>query len=173
MSKQLWDFQGEFGMEGDNLLMPSEKLKHHDGEGRCLPLSDDKMAEMIGRLKLTAEESDALEVANDVEDDLATSKCAITGKVLSQGVLHIQTIMSALRPAWGNPKGLCARFVGDNLFIAEFGSKQDKQRVLDGSPWSIGKRAVLVQEFDANLRLTDIVFNCMPIWVRIKNLLLV
>jgi len=96
------------------------------------------MAEMIGRLRLTSEESDALEVTDDVEDGLATSNCAIIGKVLSQGVLNIQTIMAALRPAWGNPKGLNARTVGDNMFIAEFGSMQDKVRVLDGSPWNVG-----------------------------------
>jgi hypothetical protein len=66
-----------------------------------LPPLDDNMAEMIGRLNLTSEESDAIEVADDIEEDLATSDWAIIGKVLSQGVLHIQTITSALKPAWG------------------------------------------------------------------------
>ncbi|CAD6250169.1 unnamed protein product [Miscanthus lutarioriparius] len=117
------------------------------------------MAEMLGRLKLTLEESDAVEVADDIEEDLATSDCVIIGKVLSQGVLHIQTITSALKPAWGNPKGLRMRTAGDNMFIADFGSKQDKNRVLDGSPWNIGKRAVLVQEFDASMRPSDIHFD--------------
>jgi hypothetical protein len=78
--------------------------------------------------------------------------------------------MATLRPARGNSKGLNARTVGDNMFIAEFGSMQDKVRVLGGSPWNVGNRAVLVQEFDANLRPTDIVLNHMLIWVRIKNL---
>ena len=122
------------------------------------------MVEMLGRLNLTSEESDAVEVADDIEEDLATSNCTIIGKVMSQGVLHIQTITSALKPAWGNPKGLRMRTVGD------FGSKQDKNRVLDGSPWNIGKRAVLVQEFDASLRPSDIHFDHMSIWVRIYNI---
>lgn len=157
-------------LESEFLMLSAVKLMQHAGEGTGEPLQDDKMAEMIGRLKLTAEESDALEVADDIEDGLATSKYAIIGKVLSQGVLHIQTILAALRPAWGNPKGLNARSIGDNLFIAEFVSRQDKDRVLDGSPWNVGNRAVLIQDFDANLRPSDIVFNHMSIWVRIKNL---
>lgn len=78
--------------------------------------------------------------------------------------------MGALRPAWGNPKGLVARSVGENLFIAEFGSRQDLERVLDGSPWNVNKRAVLVKRYDQNQRSTDIVFNLLPIWVRIMNL---
>jgi hypothetical protein len=30
----------------------------------------------------------------------------------------------------------------DNMFIAEFESEADKKRVLDGSPWYIGRQAV-------------------------------
>lgn len=63
-----------------------------------------------------------------------------------------------------------ARTAGNNLFIAEFGSKQDKDRVLDGSLWMVGNRAVLIQDFDADLRPTDVNFDRMSIWVRIQNL---
>ena len=87
-----------------------------------------------------------LTVNDDMEDTLAFSDRAIVGKILSSSVLHIQTIMSALRPAWGNPKDLVARSVGKNLFIAEFGSKQDMERVLNGSPWNVNKRAVLIKK---------------------------
>jgi hypothetical protein len=131
------------------------------------------MVEMMGRLNLTAEECRVLRVADEAEDGLATSDCTLIGKVLSQksqNALHIQTILSALRPAWGNPKGLTMRTVGEDLFIAEFGLKQDRDRILDGSPWSIGNRSVLVQEFDASMRPTNVCFSKMSIWVRIKNL---
>ena len=113
-------------MAGKDQLLCSDGREKMEGERSLDALSEDRVTEMIGSLKLTAEESDALEIADDVEEGLATSSCAIIGKVLSQGILHIQTIMSALRPAWGNPKGLNATSVGDNLFIAEFSSIQDK-----------------------------------------------
>ncbi|KAL6660850.1 hypothetical protein ACP70R_000234 [Stipagrostis hirtigluma subsp. patula] len=128
------------------------------------------VAELLGRLKLTAEESEALEVDDAALEDMATSDRAIIGKVLSSSVLHIQTISAALRPAWGNPKGLEFKSVGENTFIAEFGSKQDLERVLDGSPWNVGKRAVLLQPFDPNLRPSEVVFEKMAIWVRIYDL---
>jgi len=121
-----------------------------DGESSAGPSSS--VTELLGRLKLTAEESDALAVDDIDLEGLATSDRAIIGKVLSSNVLHIQTIMSTLRPAWGNPKGLEAKSVGDNIFIVEFGCKQDLERVLDGSPWNVGKKAVLIQQFDPNLR---------------------
>lgn len=78
--------------------------------------------------------------------------------------------MAALRPAWGNPKGLNPKSIGDNMFIVEFGSKVDLDRVLDGSPWTVGNKVALIQKFDPSLRPTDISFDLMPVWVRIYNL---
>lgn len=130
----------------------------------------DGVSDWFSRLKLTSEERKVLTVDDDVEDNLAFLDRAIVGKILSSSVLNIETIMSALYPAWGNPKGLIARSVGENLFIAEFGSKQDMERVLNGSPWSMNKRAVLIKRFDPNQRPADIRFNQLPIWVRIMNL---
>lgn len=132
--------------------------------------SSSSVAELLGRLKLTAAESDAVAVDDVAVEGLATSLLAIVGKVLSPSVLHIQTIASSLRPAWGNPKGLQMKSVGDNIFIAEFSSRQDLDRVLDGSPWNVGKKAVLVQHFDPNLRPAEVVFDKMAIWIRIYDL---
>lgn len=132
--------------------------------------SSSNVTELMGRLKLTAEESDALSVDDVSLEGLATSDLAIIGKVLSPNTLSIQTIMSALRPQWGNPKGLEFKSVGDNIFIVEFCSKQDWERVLDGSPWAVGNKAVLVQQFDPNLRPSEVAFDKMAVWIRILDL---
>ena len=52
-------------------------------------VSGSQVVEMMGRLKLTAEESEALEVDDTALEGLATSDLAIVGKVLSSSVLHI------------------------------------------------------------------------------------
>jgi hypothetical protein len=48
---------------------------------------------------------------------------------------------------------------GDNLFVAEFGSGVDLERVLAGSPWMVGRYAVLLQNYDENLSASEIVFD--------------
>lgn len=65
--------------------------------------------------------------------------------------------------------------VGANLFIAEFESELDKKRILDGSPWYIGRQVVgrqvvILQDFNYDLRPGDVSFNEMAIWVNILNL---
>ncbi|XP_040385781.1 uncharacterized protein LOC121056051 [Oryza brachyantha] len=79
-----------------------------------------------------------------------------------------------MKPAWGNPVGLKIRAIGEkgnNLFIASLGCENDLKRVLGGSPWMVGRHAVILQEYDESLKPSKIAFDKMEIWVRILNLL--
>jgi hypothetical protein len=84
--------------------------------------------------------------------------------------MHISTIALAMRLAWGNPHGLVLNPAGDNLFVVEFVKKADKDRVLDGPPWVMGKHTMLLQEFNIDQRPRDMIFNKLKVWARIINL---
>jgi hypothetical protein len=128
------------------------------------------------KLNLTEEEEAVMHFCDDDDDDdevLAPMEWALVGKVLLPVSVHVQLVRSAMKPAWGNPVGLKIRAIGeknDNMFVAEFGSNRDLDRVLRGSPWMVGKYAVLLQEYDERLTVQEIVFDRMEIWVRILNL---
>jgi hypothetical protein len=135
---------------------------------------DDHVADLLERLNLTKDEQDFVTFSDDEEvgEDGESLEFALIRKVMSPSPLHISTIMSAMRPAWGNPFGLCLRSVGDrvdNLFIMEFGSEIDKKKVLDGSPWVVGRYAVLLQDCDESLKPSDVSFIKVPMWARILD----
>uniref|UniRef100_A0ACD5YIE3 Uncharacterized protein n=1 Tax=Avena sativa TaxID=4498 RepID=A0ACD5YIE3_AVESA len=132
-------------------------------------VAEEKMAELMEKLNLTSEEATAVILEDENDEDLVSLEWAIIGKVLSPTILHVQTIMSALRPAWGNPNGMEFRSVGDNTFIVEFASKADKDRIKAGAPWTVGKHAVLINNFDARQRPSDVCFDKLTVWARIKN----
>jgi hypothetical protein len=48
---------------------------------------------------------------------------------------------------------------GDNLFVVEFASKLDMDRVLAGTPWVVGKHAVIMKEYDEKMRPSEIYFD--------------
>jgi hypothetical protein len=98
---------------------------------------------------------------------------ALIGKVLSLVALHVNTIKGAMKPAWGNPLGLELRSIGEkgqNLFVVDFGYRQDMIRALEGSPWMVGRHVVVLQPYDELLRPSEIAFDGMGMWVRILNL---
>ncbi|KAM0876542.1 hypothetical protein ACQ4PT_036096 [Festuca glaucescens] len=108
-----------------------------------------QVEDLMARLRLTAVESEAVVLEDEDDLDLVDPDRSFVGKVLAPNIFHIQTISSAMRPAWGNPKGLLFNPAGANLFIAEFGSKADRDRVMEGSPWKVGTHAVLMKKYDA------------------------
>jgi hypothetical protein len=114
---------------------------------------------MMARLRLVIDDQD--------DADLVDPDRAFVGKVLAPNVLHIQTISAAMRPAWGNLKGLTINTAGNNLFTAEFGSMADRDRIMDGSPWRVGKHAVLLKKYDADIEPQRVVFDRLAIWARI------
>ena len=112
---------------------------------------------------------------DDLEDEgePAPVEWALVGKVLSPSPVHVNMVRLVMKPAWGNPVGLKFRAIGekgDNLFVVEFGSGGDLERVLLGSPWMVGRYAVLPQKYDEKLSASEIAFDHLEVWVRILNL---
>jgi hypothetical protein len=54
--------------------------------------------------------------------------------------------------------------------VAEFSAQQDMEQALGGSPWMVGRHALLLQSYDERLKPSYIRFDHMDIWVRILNL---
>uniref|UniRef100_A0ACD5U3J6 Uncharacterized protein n=1 Tax=Avena sativa TaxID=4498 RepID=A0ACD5U3J6_AVESA len=128
-----------------------------------------QMEEALGKLDITDEEATPL-VLDDREEDGVKHKWSLAGKVLFRNTFHIQTITSALRPAWGNPKGLVFRSVGRNMFVADFKSQRDRDRVKAGSPWHVSHNDVILEEFVDHMRPTELKFDKLQLWDRVINL---
>jgi hypothetical protein len=148
----------------------SEKGNSTSGASSSSAATGDKVAEMFGRLNLTSQESKAFVLEDEEDENPGCPDWALVGKVLAPNPLHISTIKAVLRPAWGNPKGLDFQSVGSNLFMAEFASKADMDRVTNGSPWRINKHGVLLKAFDPSVKPNEVCFDKLTVWARILNL---
>ena len=127
-----------------------------------------KMEEALGKLDISDVEATPL-VIDDCDDEEA-KKWMIAGKVLHRTKFHFQTISSALRPAWGNPKGLIFRPAGENMYVAVFDHKRDYDWVWEGSPWHVSRHAVILSEFDDCMRPSELRFDKIKVWARVANL---
>lgn len=132
--------------------------------GSGLPVDPDKqVADLLQNLNLTAEEEGVVEFSDD--EDVANPirvKWALVGKVLSPTTIHAATISRAMKPAWGNPYGLKIRSIGEkeeNLFVVEFKREQDRDWALGGSPWMVGRHALLLQIYEEHLKPSEMRFD--------------
>ncbi|KAM0890300.1 hypothetical protein ACQ4PT_027121 [Festuca glaucescens] len=128
-----------------------------------------QMEEALGKLDITEEEATPL-VLDDREKEGEEKKWSLAGKVLFRNIFHINTIKSALRPAWGNPKGLEFRSVGENMFVVDFASQRDRDRVKMGSPWHVSHNAVIIEEFVDHMHPYELKFDILQLWARVLNL---
>lgn len=133
------------------------------------------ITDLLRNLNLTEVEEAIEDFSDDeeVNDSSPLVEWAVVGKVLSPSIVHVNTVRAAMKPAWGNPYGLKLRAIGEkseNLFVAEFGSQADMERILAGSPWMVGRHAVILKEYDKKLSASEIMFDRMELWARILNL---
>ncbi|KAM0877155.1 hypothetical protein ACQ4PT_035662 [Festuca glaucescens] len=120
------------------------------------------------KMVLTEKEKKVL-VMEDLEDE-ESDQIAVVGKILSPTKFHIQTIISALRPQWGNPKGLEFKAMGDNVFMATLEREQDRKRIWEGAPWLINNHAVVLDDFVSSMRPSEVRFSRIPIWIQCHDL---
>ncbi|KAE8801157.1 hypothetical protein D1007_23263 [Hordeum vulgare] len=131
-------------------------------------MAREKLEEALGKLGITDEEATPL-VIDDAHDG-KPKKCLIACNVLHRQLLHIQTIGNALLPAWGNPRGLQSRSMGENTFVAEFETPRDRDQIWMGSPWHISKHVVVLTDFEDHMRPDEVTFDRLHMWVRVPNL---
>ncbi|KAM0866626.1 hypothetical protein ACQ4PT_042514 [Festuca glaucescens] len=129
---------------------------------------DGVFAEKFKRMVLTEKEKKVL-MMDDLEDEEG-QKIAVVGKVLAPTKFHIQTITSALRPQWGNPRGLTFKAMGDNVFMANLEKEQDRKRIWEGAPWMIHHHAVVLADFETSMRPSEVRFERIPIWIQCHDL---
>jgi hypothetical protein len=145
-----------------------EKDKASVSTASASSLPAENVADMMRKLNLTPREAEPF-VLDDEGDDLPCPEWALIGRIMAPNILHVQTITAVVRPAWGNPKGMQIRPMGPNLFLAEFSSEIDRQRVMTGGPWKLSKHAILLKTFDPKIEPMDVVFDQLYIWARIMR----
>ena len=97
------------------------------------------------------------------------SSC-IVGKLLAERTVSKEVIKTLLIRAW-HPTG-CVSFkeVGTNLFLIDFENQWDKDRILEGRPWTFDGDLVSLVDFDGVTPPSQLDFDKADFWVRMYDL---
>ena len=62
------------------------------------------------------------------------------------------------------------RAIENGLFVVQFASLRDKNKVLAGLPWTFDQSLVLLQEIEDDIQPSHVIINLCPFWIRLYNL---
>ncbi|KAI8005918.1 hypothetical protein LOK49_LG07G01536 [Camellia lanceoleosa] len=110
---------------------------------------------------------DLLEGSDECED---VSHCCLVGKVLAPKLLNRPAVSNILRGAWKTRRGVSITSWNDNIFLFQFEDVEDRQRILDESPWSVMGSLLVLRPLQIGLATTELEFRWSPFWVQVHGL---
>ncbi|KAL2892746.1 hypothetical protein RDABS01_008655 [Bienertia sinuspersici] len=67
-------------------------------------------------------------------------------------------------------EGMAVRMVEANLFVFQFSSVSDKEKVVQGRPWFFDNQLLLLKETKGDDQISEVRFNESPCWIRVYEL---
>lgn len=86
------------------------------------------------------------------------------GKLWTEKNFISTTLLQTITKIWNPRGGLAANEIGKNLFLFNFKTRKDLQKVLEGEPWFFDKQ-ILVKEISGEEQPSEIELHCTPTWV--------
>lgn len=110
----------------------------------------------------------------DVSEGISAEKlkeCRLTlfGKLYSRPNVNFQAFLSTMKRAWKTENVSCT-VLEPGLFSFSFKSEADKQRVLDGGPWSFSSNLLVLQQCDPDTPDICYDYSHCPFWVQLFGL---
>ncbi|KAL2928887.1 UDP-N-acetylmuramoyl-L-alanyl-D-glutamate--LD-lysine ligase, partial [Bienertia sinuspersici] len=119
-------------------------------------------------LSLTEAEEDALICEDEETDELLDQLVAhsLVGTLLTDTPYNPEAFKNTMRSLWKPSRGLVVREIENNIFVFQFFSKADREKVLDQGPWSFDDRLLLLKEDKKGDHPTEMKFNITRFWVK-------
>ena len=130
----------------------------------------DAVAGLMEKMKLSEAEKKGIRVKAGGEGLAKTMGVQAIGKVLADRPVHTEALEQTLGKVWCPLRGIGCKDLGSNHFLFTFHQPSGKKRAIDDGPWLFGKDLIVVVDFDGRKRLEDIMFDNIPIWIRVSGL---
>ena len=108
--------------------------------------------------------------ASEVAGSKQQAQYSILFKLQTNKAFNKEAFKATCGDLWHFNQSVTIREVGQNLFIAVFGSEDQSMTVLDKSPWSFDKKLILMKRFLDDSSPAIVTFSHSPSWIHIFNI---
>ncbi|KAI8003771.1 hypothetical protein LOK49_LG08G02746 [Camellia lanceoleosa] len=115
---------------------------------------------------------DSFELLEGTDECEDVSHRCLVAKVLAPKLLNKPAVSNILLGAWKTRAGVSITPWNDNMYFFQFEDVEDRQRVLDESPWSVVGNLLVLQILQLGRATTELEFQGSPFWVQVHGLLI-
>ena len=122
------------------------------------------MEELWKHFKLSDEEKGIMAVeSHEVSISKQQAQFSILFTLQTTKDFDKEAFKSTCTSLWRSSRGVTIKVVGQNLFLAIFGSAEHLQEIIDKSPWSFDKRLILMKRFFGDISPAKVTFYPFPL----------
>ncbi|XP_042954760.1 uncharacterized protein LOC122291187 [Carya illinoinensis] len=122
-------------------------------------------------LKLTDEEQEEVILSDEaVLSSNVKGELCLLAKIFNDRTANREAFRSTMSKIWNTKGWLTFKELETNFFLIEFQLLSDKDKVLQGRPWSFDRHLVFMKEFEGTLSLSEVHFVSEPFWIQVHNL---
>ena len=94
----------------------------------------------------------------------------LVGKVITDRTVNLDALRRTMNQIWALNHGLVVRTIDTNTFVFQFFHWKDKEKILEGRPWSFEQKLLVLQPIEGDEQPSQVVLDSSPFWVRLYNL---
>lgn len=98
------------------------------------------------------------------------AKLCVVARFLTEGRVDFQAMQQTLAALWKPGRGVYMKELDTNLYLFQFYHELDVKRILEGSPWSFNRRALVMARMKEGENPGDVSLNTMDLWIQIHDL---
>ncbi|KAL5549111.1 hypothetical protein UlMin_004342 [Ulmus minor] len=131
-----------------------------------------EIVQLVNSLKISTEEDkDVILLDGDISDVGRRKLIAsLVYKVFSTKVIPRDLFRTQALRILKLIGSVTVELIGNNLFILEFSSQMDQNRVLNNGPWNLFKNLIMFAEVDETTKITELSFTMLEVWIQVHNI---
>lgn len=97
------------------------------------------------------------------------AKCLI-GRIWTDKKINKESFWTTLSRLWRTTDIISFKEIQDNLWIFEFSDEGEKERVMEGWPWSYERQIMVLNDFDGQVPPSLMEFHQTPCWIQVHDM---
>lgn len=119
----------------------------------------DEIISTCSNLRITEDENSLMSLEDTLDDDVAKSiDFAMAGKVIATRSFNFDALKRTLNKIWAISKSALFRQIENGLFVVQSASLRDKNKVLNGRPWTFDNHLVMLEEIEGGRASNLLIF---------------